>query len=92
MVAKESFEWVSGKEFVTEYQPEAPFKYKRCFCNKCGSSLGEILSQDDKFPIAANALDSDPGISVWFHEHVATKPSWQLTHDGATLFEGDPHQ
>ena len=92
MVAKDSFEWVTGKEFVTEYKPEPPFKYKRCFCNKCGSSLGEILSADDKFPIAANALDSDPQIKVWFHEHVATKPSWQLVHDGVKLFEGDPHE
>jgi len=92
MVEKDSFEWVSGKELVAEYTPEEPFKYKRCFCTKCGSSLGEILSKDDKFPIAASSLDDDPNINVWFHEHVASKPSWQLTHEGVTLFDGDPHQ
>mgnify|MGYP005646081811 CR=1 FL=1 len=91
MVEKDTFTWLAGKQSVLEYVPEAPFKYKRCFCQKCGSSLGEILSTDDKFPIAANALDTDPNIDVWFHEHVATKPSWQLVHEDAKLFDGDPY-
>lgn len=92
MVERDTFTWVSGKEFVTEYIPEEPFKYKRCFCKSCGSSLGEILSNDEKFPIAANSLDSDPNIKVWFHEHVASKPSWQLVHEDVKLFDGDPHK
>ena len=92
MVERSSFSWVSGKEFVSEYLPEDGFKYKRCFCNKCGSSLGEILSTDEKFPLPANSLDYDPNINVWFHEHVATKPSWQLIHEGAKLFDGDPYE
>jgi hypothetical protein len=90
MVEANSFEWVSGKESVAEYLPEPSFKYKRSFCKKCGSSLGEILSSDKEFPIAANSLNSDPDLKVWFHEHTASRPSWQLIHDGAKLFEGDP--
>jgi hypothetical protein len=90
MVESDSFEWVSGKEFVAEYVPEAPYKYKRCFCTKCGSSLGEILSSEKEFPIAANSLNSDPGLNVWFHEHTASRPSWQLLHPEAKLFEGNP--
>ena len=92
MVKRDTFQWVSGKDQIVEYVPEKPFKYKRCFCRKCGSSLGEILSNDEKFPIAANSLDTDPGMKVWFHEHVASKPSWQLTHGDAKLFESDPYQ
>ncbi len=91
MVERSSFAWVAGREHVAEYTPQAPFRYKRCFCRHCGSSLGEILSEEAKFPIAANALDSDPGIAVWFHEHVASKPSWQLLHDDVKHFDGDPH-
>lgn len=90
MVEADSFTWVSGKERVKQYLPEAGFKYKRCFCSECGSSLGEILSIDKEFPIAANALDSDPNLNVWFHEHAATKPSWQLIHEGAKVFDGNP--
>ena len=92
MVDRDTFEWVSGKEFVSEYVPEPPHKYKRCFCRKCGSSLGEILSVENQFPIAANSLDVDPGLAVLFHEHTAAKPSWQLLHEGAKLFEGDPYK
>jgi hypothetical protein len=90
MVENKNFEWVSGKEFVNEYNPEPPFIYKRCFCNQCGSSLGEILSTEEQFPIAANSLDSDPELKVLFHEHTASRPTWQLLHDGAKLFEGNP--
>jgi len=90
MVESNSFEWVAGKEFVSEYSPEPPFIYKRCFCNQCGSSLGEILSTEEQFPIAANSLDSDPELKVLFHEHTATRPTWQLLHDDAKLFEGNP--
>lgn len=92
MVERAAFSWVAGRECVTEYLPEEGFKYKRCFCNLCGSSLGEILSTEDKFPIAANSLDSDPHLKVWFQEHLASKPSWQLVHEGAKLFDGDPYQ
>lgn len=90
MVAGKTFSWVSGKEFVSEYVPEEPFKYRRCFCKLCGSSLGEVLSTEAKFPVAANSLDSDPELKVWFHEHVAAKPSWQLVHADAKHFDGDP--
>ncbi|HEY7883585.1 MAG TPA: GFA family protein [Cellvibrionaceae bacterium] len=90
MVQRDSLQWISGKELVAEYVPEPPFKYKRCFCSVCGTSLGEILSTDKQFPIAANSLDSDPDIKVWLHEHVASKPSWQLLHKDAKLFDGDP--
>jgi hypothetical protein len=92
MIDRASLEWVSGKEEVGQYVPEKPYQYSRCFCKQCGSSLGEILSEDEQFPIAANALDTDPNIPVWFHEHVATKPSWQCVHPNATLFDGNPHK
>ena len=91
MVARSSFEWVTGKELVSAYVPEPPFRYNRCFCRVCGSSLGEVLSNDETFPVAANSLDADPNIEVVFHEYVASKPSWQLVHSKAKLFEGDPY-
>ncbi|RTZ20013.1 GFA family protein [Vibrio penaeicida] len=91
MVEKASFEWVSGRDEVVEYAPEPPFIFKRCFCKKCGSSLGEVLSDESEFPVVANVLDSDPNLKVLFHEHAATRPSWQLIHSGAKVFEADPH-
>jgi hypothetical protein len=75
-VKREELRWIQGKEQVAVYKPDAPYKYERCFCKVCGTSLGEILSNEASFPISANALDFDPGIKVQFHEYVTEKPSW----------------
>jgi hypothetical protein len=82
-VKKADVRWLRGKENVALYQPAAPYKYGRCFCKTCGTSLGEILSEADSFPIAANALDTDFGLKNQFHEHVSDKPSWYEICDGA---------
>jgi hypothetical protein len=82
-VKKESLRWVSGKEQVALYQPEAPFKYGRCFCKICGTFLGEILSEEESFPISANAFDGDLGLQVQFQEHLEDKPDWVAVGDGA---------
>lgn len=80
-VNRENLEWIEGKEFVATYTPEPPFKYNRNFCNVCGTSLGEILSSEKSFPIAANCLDDDPLVRNQFHEFVDSKPAWYDTCD-----------
>lgn len=79
-VRRETLEWVQGRDRVALHTPPAPFQYGRCFCRECGTSLGEILSPEARFPIAADALDDDPGLRVGFHEHLADRPPW---HEGA---------
>ena len=75
-VKKDSLRLRTGRDQVAVYQPDAPYKYPRCFCKVCGTSLGEILSDEDSFPISANAFDGDLGLSVQFHEHLDDKPGW----------------
>ena len=89
-VKKEDLRWIAGKEEVTLYQPAPPYKYGRCFCRICGSSLGEILSQDASFPIAANALDGALEATNSFHEFVGEKPGWYTICDDAKQSEGHP--
>ena len=89
-VKKADLKWVQGREHVTLFQPTPPYKYGRCFCGICGSSLGEILSDSESFPIAANAIDSDLAIRNQFHEFVAEKPAWSEICDGAKQFDGHP--
>ena len=89
-VSKESFRWIQGREYVSRYEPEPPHKYTRCFCNSCGTSLGEILSDGESFPIAANCLDDDPIVRIGFHEFVSEKPAWYEICDGAKQFTGHP--
>lgn len=75
-VKREDLKWVHGKEHVALYKPTPPYKYGRCFCKICGTSLGEILSDDDSFPIAANAFDTELGLKNQFDEFVSEKPLW----------------
>lgn len=89
-VKRQDLEWKSGREHVQTYHPQSPFQYGRCFCGICGTSLGEILSPDDSFPIAANALDGDLGLTNQFHEFVSDKPTWYEICDDAPRSMGHP--
>lgn len=75
---------------MTFYKPALPYKYGRIFCKQCGISLGEILSDDESFPIAANALDGEFATQNQFHEFVSEKPSWYEICDDVPQSEGHP--
>ena len=87
---KDSLRWIQGRELVSRYEPVPPFKYVRCFCQKCGTALGEIDSQEDSFPIAANCLDDDPIVRTMFHVFVSSKPAWYEICDDAKQFQEHP--
>jgi len=89
-VKKESLKWIQGRDHVQLFEPASPYKYVRCFCGICGTSLGEILSDDESFPISANTLDGEIGLRNRFHEFVAEKPSWLEICDDAKQFDGHP--
>jgi len=89
-VKKEDLKWIQGQEHVQLFQPTPPYMYGRCFCKICGTSLGEILSDSDSFPIAANALDSELEVKNSLHEFVNEKPSWYEICDNAKQSEGHP--
>ncbi|HEU4429886.1 MAG TPA: GFA family protein [Myxococcota bacterium] len=84
------FRWLAGAELVARYQPEPPFHLIRCFCRVCGSYLGEPETDPKRFPIAASALDDDPGLRAALHEHVAEKPAWYEILDGLPQYPGSP--
>ncbi|MCJ8324310.1 MAG: GFA family protein [Rhizobiales bacterium] len=89
-VKKEDLKWVQGKEQVVVFQPHPPYKYERCFCKLCGTSLGEILSDLASFPIAANALDSGLDVKNSHHEFVDEKPAWYKICDDAKQSKDHP--
>jgi hypothetical protein len=90
MVESSSFELLSGRNSIKNFDPVSPFKYLRTFCGVCGTSLGELTSEEEMFPVPANCFDDELGLPIRFHEHVATKPSWVTIPDRETKFEGDP--
>ena len=89
-VKKADLKWIQGRDNVQVFEPVAPYQYSRCFCKTCGTSLGEILSEADSFPISAHALDGDIGLKNHFHEFVAEKPAWDVIGDDAKQFDGHP--
>jgi len=89
-VKKEDLKWIEGREHVQLYNPISPYIYGRCFCKICGTSLGEILSEEASFPIAANALDDELEVKNSFHEFVDEKPSWYQICDDAKQSNGHP--
>ena len=90
MVDADSFTLESGRDDIVQYLPEPSFKYVRCFCGTCGTSLGEITSDHGMFPIPLSCFDEELGVAIAFHEHVANKPSWCIIPEGAKTFPGDP--
>lgn len=89
-VRKGDLTWIAGRDEVATYHPAAPYRYARCFCRICGTSLGEILSEEDSFPISAHAFDTEIGLRNQFHEFVAEKPSWYEICDDAPRSGGHP--
>lgn len=89
-VKKEDLKWIEGKDHVQVFESSAPYIYNRSFCEICGTSLGEILSSEDSFPIAANTLDGDINLKNQSHEFVGEKPSWYDICDDAPQNHGHP--
>lgn len=88
-VKAETFRWIRGQERVKRFEATPPYRYDRCFCDRCGTALGEP-GVGVSFPVHANCLDDDPQVRVQFHEFVAEKPSWYELCDDAPKFDGHP--
>src|SRR5450830_996337 len=89
-VDRKSFNLLEGKEYIQRYAAEPPFKYTRTFCKKCGTALGEIISESDSFPVPVNCLDDDPKARNQFHVFVGSKPEWYEICDNAKQFQENP--
>jgi hypothetical protein len=90
MVSATNLEIESGRDEIVELLPDPTFKYKREFCGRCGTSLGEITSSGDLVPIPASCFDDPLTLPLSFVEHAATKPPWAAIPEGVKVFDGDP--
>ncbi len=91
-VKRADFSLSAGRDAISLYEPETGYRYRRCFCGKCGTALGEILSEAESFPVNAQTFDDDPRVRNRFHEFVADKPDWYEICDDAKRFDGHPVQ
>lgn len=77
-----------GEDAIARLTPGPDWKFERCFCKDCGTSLGDLVT-GDIYVVAASALDDDPGIRPTAHIHTASKPDWYEIDDDLKKFEGD---
>jgi len=91
-VNSETFQITEGREKISTYKAEAPYKYNRCFCSICGSALGEVFSGEESFPVSANCIDDDIEIENKFHEFVSEKPHWSHIGDTSKQFDEHPYE
>lgn len=89
-VNRDDLRWIAGRDRVRLFPPTPPYVYGRCFCEICGTSLGEILSEADSFPIAANAIDTPLSLRNALHEFVDEKPDWYEICDDSKQSTGHP--
>ena len=70
-VARESFHWLEGEEWIVHYRATAAFE--RPFCRRCGSTVPAV-SQDERYwNVPAGLLDGDPGARPRTHIFAASR-------------------
>lgn len=75
------FRFVAGKELLKEW--ESSQGYFRQFCGKCGSPILKRKTKDpENLRVRVGTLDTDPGIKLSKHIHVASKAPWIEITDG----------
>lgn len=79
---------LEGHDHIAKYKPGPDWKFERCFCKQCGTSLGDMAT-GEIYVVAASALDDDPKIRPTAHIHTASQPSWYEIVDDLKKFEGD---
>lgn len=89
-VKSDAFKITQGIDCISTFKATKPYQYNRCFCNVCGTALGELLSNESSFPVPANCFDDDLGVSNQFHEFLAEKPNWLEIGDNAKQFDKHP--
>ena len=81
LAAESSFRWLKGREQVHEYRCESGFL--RRFCPRCGSVVPQFLPDYQLQWIPMGLLDTDPGLTLKHHIHVASKADWEIIDDEA---------
>ena len=82
-----AFDWVSGHEYLSEY--ESTPGWGLCFCHSCGSTLcgthgGEVHG------VTLGSVDGDPGVQIEMHIFVGSKAPWDHIGGSAPQFSEFP--
>jgi hypothetical protein len=76
----EGFVWTKGKELRRSFHPPGS-DYKTYRCSNCGSLTPLHLKSKGLYFVPMGLLDTDPGIPLTRHIHVASKAAWEILDD-----------
>jgi hypothetical protein len=82
LTPEDDFIWLEGVDLKRSYKPSSS-AYATQFCSNCGS-LAPIHIKDKKlYWIPVGLLETDPGIPLSSHVHVASKAPWEILDEHA---------
>lgn len=87
LVEAADFEWVSGRELLSEYVSQHGFGLS--FCRVCGSTLCGTFN-GEVHGITLGCLDDDPEIEIGYHLYVGSKASWERLPEGVVTYPEAP--
>jgi len=67
-----------------------PPRYRRAFCDRCGSPLPCEIEGSGFVILNPGVLDDDPGTREFRHAFVEQKAAWHRIAEGLPTFEGRP--
>lgn len=89
MSSKKTLRFISGKEYLTEYQSS---KYGiRAFCSCCGSRLMNYASESGNYmSVCLAAVSDEHEIQASANIHIASKAKWTEPVADIPCFDGFP--
>ena len=89
-VKKEDFNWKSGEQFISRYEPDDTKYFATSFCKNCGSSLPWLEKSGRTMVVGAGTLDDDPKIKPQWNIFVASKAPWHESTSSLPEFDELP--
>lgn len=85
--------WVRGEDRVRTYEApllNEPPRYRRAFCERCGSPLPVEIEGSGFVVLNPGVLDDDPGTREFRHAFVAQAAEWHEISGSLPRFDGRP--
>ena len=88
-VQQREFFWVEDNRPARTYSPTPDTT--RYFCGDCGGFvLSEHVAEPDEYYVSLGTLNDSEGITMSYHQFMASSPEWCQLNDSLPYFDGWP--
>lgn len=89
-VAPGDFHWLTGEEYVVQFNPPETKYFATAFCKNCGSSLPWLSKSGRVVIVPAGTLDEDPGIRPDKNIFCASGAEWYTSAESLPKHDEGP--